>query len=229
MQKQAREVHNFFYSQAFADGFRAAFAILIPALLGYHLNFFDIGLTVSLGAMCVSLTDAPGPVIHKRNGMLICAAFIFIVALITSFARLNVYTLGLEIALVSFFFSMFHVYGNRAASVGNAAILVMILTMDNPVKSLSPLAHAALILGGGIFYTAFSLLIYIIRPYRIAQRTLGECIREVATYLSIKGDFYNSQTDLNEDYRKLVAQQIVVNEKQDAVRELFFKTRQIVE
>lgn len=229
MQKQAREIRHFFYSQAFADGFRAAFAILLPALLGYHFGFFEIGLTVSLGAMCVSLTDAPGPVVHKRNGMLICTGFLFVVAFITSFARLNIYTLGAEIALVCFFFSMFNVYNLRAASVGNAAILVMILTMDNPVQSLSPLVHAALILGGGIFYTAFSLLIHIIRPYRIAQRTLGECIREVATYLSVKGDFYNVETDLDEGYKKLVAQQIAVNEKQDAVRELFFKTRQIVE
>lgn len=229
MQKQAKEIRYFFYSQAFADGFRAAFAILIPALLGYHLGFFDIGLTLSLGAMCVSLTDAPGPVIHRRNGMLICTGFIFLVALMTSFARLNIYTMALEIAAVCFFFSMFNVYSNRAASVGSAAILVMILSMDNPVRSLSPLIHAVLILGGGIFYTAFSLLLHFIRPYRIAQRTLGECIREIASYLSVKGDFYNTQTDLDEDYKKMVAQQIVVNEKQDAVRELFFKTRQIVE
>jgi len=229
MQKQAQEIQYFFYSQAFSDGFRAALAILTPALLGSFFGFFDIGLTISLGAMCVSLTDAPGPLLHRRNGMFFCSAFIFFVALVTPFARLNIYTMGLEVAFVTFLFSMFNVYGNRATSVGNAAILLMILTMDKPIEAGAVVPHALYILGGGLFYTILSLLLQTIRPYRIAQRALGDCIREIATYLSIKADFYNVDTELDQDYRRMVAQQIVVNEKQDAVRELFFKTRRIVQ
>jgi uncharacterized membrane protein (TIGR01666 family) len=229
MKTQAKEIRYFLYSQSFADGFRASFAILLPALLGYYFGFFETGLSISLGCMCVSLTDAPGPIIHRKNAMLITSGIIFCIAGITSFARLNVYTLGLEIALVSFLFSMFNVYGNRAASVGNAAILVMILTMDTPIDVRKIFLQAALIMAGALFYTIFSLLVHTIRPYRIAQRALGDCIREIATYLSIKGDFYNAQTDLDENYTKLIGQQIVVNEKQDAARELFFKTRQIVQ
>ena len=229
MQHQAREIKYFFYSQAFADGFRTSFAILLPALVGLYFNFFQVGLTISLGCMSVSLTDAPGPVIHKRNGMLFCSAFIFIVALITGFARLNVYTLGLEIIATSFFFSMFNVYGIRAASVGNSGVLIMILTMDAALSPPQVLTHALLILAGGIFYTVVSLLLHALRPYRISQRALGDSLREVATYLSIKTDFYDASTDLDKNYNRLVDQQITVHEKQEAVRELLFKTRQIVE
>jgi uncharacterized membrane protein (TIGR01666 family) len=228
MKTQAREIQYFFYSQSFADGFRATFAILLPALLGNYFDFFEVGLTISLGAMCVSLTDAPGPIIHRKNGMFITSAIIFCIAGITSLAKLNLYTMGLEIVLVTFFFSMFNVYGNRATSVGNASILVMILTMDTPIESAQILPHALLILAGGIFYTVLSLLLNTIRPYRIAQRALADCVREISTYLSIKADFYNTEINIEENYRKLVAQQIVVNTKQDAARELFFKTRQIV-
>ena len=74
--KNIQEVQYFFYSQAFADGFRATFAILLPALLGSYFGYFDIGLTISLGAMVTSLTDAPGPLLHKRNGMLFCTAWV---------------------------------------------------------------------------------------------------------------------------------------------------------
>jgi uncharacterized membrane protein (TIGR01666 family) len=227
MQK-AKDIQYFFYSQAFVDGLRVAAVVLLPALIGSYTGHLDIGLTLSLGAMCVSLTDSPGPVIHKKNGMLFCTAFAFVVALITAFARLNVYSMGLEIVLVTFFFSMFTVYGNRASSVGNAAILVMILTMDSPVAPNQALPHSTLILIGGLIYLAISLLFYTIRPYRNSERALGECIREIATYLSVKADFYDTSKPLDENYKKLIAQQIVVNEKQDAVRELFFKTRQIV-
>lgn len=229
MKTQAREIQHFFYSQAFADGIRTSIAVLLPALLGNYLGFFDIGLTISLGAACTTLVDSPGPIIHRKNALFITTVLVFCVAGITSVARLNIYTMGLEIGLVTFFFSMFNVYGNRATSVGNAAILVMILTMDTPIETANILPHALLVFIGGAFYAVLSLLLHTLRPYRIAQRALADCVREIATYLSIRSDFYNVEIDMDENYKKLVAQQIVVNEKQDAARELFFKTRQIVQ
>lgn len=228
MTRKFRQVQYFFYSQAFTDGLRATIAILLPALIGSYTGHFDIGLTVSLGAMCVSLTDAPGPILNKRNGMLFCVAFAFLVSILTALAQKSPVLMGFEVALVTFFFSMFVVYGARAAGVGSAAVLIMILTMDKPVPPSVILPQAGFILAGGLFYFGLSLLLYRIRPYRNAQRALGECIREIAVYLSIRADFYNCATDLETDYQRLVAQQIVVNEKQDLVREVLFKTRQIV-
>jgi uncharacterized membrane protein (TIGR01666 family) len=229
IRKNVKEVQYFFYSQAFADGLRATVAILLPALVGSYTNNFQLGLTVALGAMCVSLVDAPGPILNKRNSMLFCIGFAFVIAIITALSRTNIFLMGLEIVVVTFFFSMFVVYGQRATGVGSAAVLVMILTMDNPVEKSAVFFHAGLILTGGVFYLLLSLALYRIRPYRNAQRALGECIREVANYLSIRADFYNTATDLETDYKRLVAQHVIVNEKQDLVREVFFKTRQIVE
>jgi uncharacterized membrane protein (TIGR01666 family) len=228
MQGRAKELQYFFYSQSFADGLRITLAILLPTLILSRYNLINAGLSISLGALCVSLTDAPGPIIHKRNGMLFTAFFVFLITLITSLARQNIYTMGLEIFIACFFFSMFNVYGARAAAVGNAAILAMILSMDKVVPQAQILSNSTLIFLGCIWYLIISLLFYKIQPYRPAQRILGECIRQIATFLSIKADFYNPKTDLNNDYNKLVAQQIVVNEKQDSVREILFKTRQIV-
>lgn len=228
IEQQAKEIRYFFFSQAFTDGFRITFAILFPSLLGNYFDMLDIGMTISLGALCVSFADAPGPIKHKRNAMIFCAGFIFIVAMVTSLARMNTYLLGIEIIVISFLFSMITVYGNRAASVGNAVMLVMILTMDKPVAVYQVVFHSLLIFIGGIFYLLISILFYNLQPYRAAQRILGDSIREVAAYLSIKADFYNPATQLEEDYKNLVAKQILVNEKQDAVREILFKTRQIV-
>jgi uncharacterized membrane protein YccC len=211
MKTQAREIQHFFYSQAFADGIRTSIAVLLPALLGNYFGFFDIGLTISLGAACTTLVDSPGPIIHRKNALFITTFLILCVAGITSFARLNIYTMGLEIGLVTFFFSMFNVYGNRATSVGNAAILVMILTMDTPIETANILPHALLVFIGGAFYAVLSLLLHTLRPYRIAQRALADCVREIAAYLSIRSDFYNVEIEMDENYKKLVAQQIVVN------------------
>ncbi|GAA4417984.1 FUSC family protein [Nibrella viscosa] len=229
MNKSLRSIRYFLFSQYLSDGLRTTLAILLPALIVGQLHTLDTGLMLSLGALCVSITDMPGPWQHKRNGMLAGVVFVGLVALITGFARLNTYTLGLEILLGSFFFSMFVVYGNRAAAVGSAALLALILMMDRPLPPMDVLGHSALILAGGLWYMAIGLLFFRIRPYRLAQQALGECVHEIARFLAVKARFYDSRTNLKADYQQLVTQQVVVSEKQEVVREILFKSRQIVE
>ncbi|MDB4923594.1 MAG: hypothetical protein JWQ54_5577 [Mucilaginibacter sp.] len=228
MKTDFREIKSFFYSQYFSDGLRMSFGILFPSLLLMQLKHFDMGVTMSLGALCICTIDSPGPLYHKRNAMAVGNFFLFIIAVITGFARLNVFTLGIEITLLSFLFSMFTVYGNRAASIGTCALLVMIFMMDKEAKPNEVLTLSLIILAGGIWYLLFSLIFFGIRPYRAAQQTLGESIADIAKFVRIKADFYLSDTDIDENYRKLVSQQIKVSHHQDDVRELLFKSRIMV-
>ncbi|WP_183573265.1 FUSC family membrane protein [Mucilaginibacter sp. X5P1] len=225
---QFREIKSFFYSQYFSDGLRITIGVLLPSLILAQLHYFDAGVSMSLGALCISVVDTPGPVMHKRNAMAICNLCVFIVAVITGFARFNIYTLGIEVTLFSFLFSMFTIYGNRAASIGTGALLVMILMMDQAAKPADVLPSSAIILAGGVWYMLFSLVFFGIRPYRAAQQTLGESIDEVAKFLRIKAAFYLPDTDIDENYRKLVSQQIKVSQSQDLVREMLFKSRLLV-
>lgn len=228
MKINTREIKSFFYSQYFSDGLRMTIGILLPSLILAQFNHFDFGLTLSLGALCICTIDSPGPVSHKRNAMAVGNLCLFVVAFITGFARLNVFTLGIEITLFSFLFSMFTVYGNRAASVGTCALLAMIFMMDKAVKPPEVLGLSATILAGGIWYMLFSVIFFGIRPYRAAQQTLGENISDIADFLRIKANFYLPDTDIDENYRKLVSQQIKVSQHQDAVREMLFKSRVMV-
>lgn len=225
---QFREIKSFFYSQYFSDGLRITIGVLLPSLILAQLHYFDAGVSMSLGALCISVVDTPGPVMHKRNAMAICNLCVFIVAVITGFARLNIYTLGIEVTLFSFLFSMFTIYGNRAASIGTGALLVMILMMDKAEPPAEVVSSSAIILAGGVWYMLFSLVFFGIRPYRAAQQTLGESIDEVAKFLRLKAAFYLPDTDIDENYRKLVSQQIKVSQSQDLVREMLFKSRLLV-
>ncbi|HMG11494.1 MAG TPA: hypothetical protein VK609_23425, partial [Mucilaginibacter sp.] len=121
MNINTREIKSFFYSQYFSDGLRISTGILLPSLVLMEFNQFDLGLTLSLGALCICVIDNPGPVTHKRNSMGVGNLCLFVVAAITGFARLNIFTLGLEITVFSFLSSMFTVYGNRAASIGTSS------------------------------------------------------------------------------------------------------------
>lgn len=228
MSLQSKEIKSFFFSQYFSDGLRISTGILLPALVMLYFNHFDLGIALSLGAICICVVDNPGPVLHKRNAMGIANISLFLVAIATGYARLNVFTLALEVTLFSFLFSMFTVYGSRAASVGTASLLIMIFMIDRDMPASEIIPYSASILAGGVWYMLFSLLFFSIRPYRAAQQALGENIADIVKFLRIKADFYLPDTDIDANYHKLVSQQIQVSQHQDAVRELLFKSRQVV-
>ena len=228
MHEKTKHIRDFLFSQYLADGIRITLEIVIPAIVCAQFGRLDIGINISLGALCVSISDAPGPVKHKRNGMFYSNIFIFLMALLTGVFNNNLLLLGLLILFASFFFSMFTIYGNRAASIGTAALLVMILKMADVMDPSKVVTESLLILSGGVWYMLIALLFYRLTPYRPAQRALGNCMHETAKFLLIKSALYDSKTNPEDEYRKLVAQQVVVNEKQDEVRELLFKNRALL-
>lgn len=228
MTAKTREIKSFFFSQYFSDGLRITLGILLPALIFAQFNKLDIGLTISLGAVCLSVVDSPGPAVHKRTALAVSSALVLIISLLTGFARLNVIVLGIEIALLSFIFSMFTVYGNRAASVGTAGLLVIIFVMDRGLQAGQILNYSLTIFAGAVWYMLMSLIFFGIRPYRAAQQALAENINDIASFLRIKASFYRTDTDIERNYQKLVLKQIQVSQHQDVVRELLFKSRLVV-
>jgi uncharacterized membrane protein YccC len=91
------------------------------------------------------------------------------------------------------------------------------------------LLYAIYIFLGGCWYAALSLSLYRIMPYRLARQSLAECMMEVADFLRIKAKFYHEGVDYDETFKEIVEAQILMNTKQDAVRELLFKSRRIVQ
>ena len=223
-----QHIKYFLFSQHLADGIRITLEILLPAIIGSWFGHLDFGLLISTGALCVSISDAPGPMEHKFNGMLYCNLFIFAMALITGFANHSTILLGFLILVAAFLFTMFAVYGTRAAAIGIAALLIMILRMDNVLPARMVLIDSLLILAGGIWYMLVALLFYRVTPYRQAQRALGNCIHETSKLLLIKADLYDIDKNVQEEYKKLLAQQVVVIEAQDEVRQILFKSKEIV-
>lgn len=222
------EVKNFVLSQYFGDGLRITFGVVFPSLLLAQFDLLKIGISISLGAVCASIADAPGPITHRRNAMFLTIGLVTIISLLTSLCSVSVYLLGGLIVVLSFLFSMFYVYGNRAASVGVAALLVMILGIDDIRPLNEILFYSLYILLGGLWYAALSLSLYRIMPYRLATLSLAESVMEIAIFMRIKAGFYKENMDYDENYKKLIEAQITVNEKIDAVREQLFKSQKIV-
>jgi len=223
-----REYKSFINSHYLNGAIRITVGITLPAILLGYFNNLSVGIAVSIGAMCVGNTDNPGPIHHRRNGMIACVIIIFIVSLLTGLVAGSRLLTGILVFVFCFIFSMMGVYGTRATSIGVNALLVMVLNIDRPQPGWESLVNALYILAGGVWYTALSLLLYSFRPYKLVQQALGECVEATADYLRIKASFYARHPDYDKNYRQLVEHQVDLHEKQELLRELLFKGRNIV-
>lgn len=202
--------------------------ILLPAFIMSYVGMLPIGLVLSVGALCVSGCDSAGPIHHRRIGMLICNVCIFLVSLVVGLATRSPVTLGIILFIFCFFFSMLGVYGARATSIGLASLLVMVLNINHPRIGWDIMWNSLYLLGGGIWYTLFSLALYSVRPYKLAQQALGDCIQSIADYFRTRASFYEKNADYDDIYKSLLQQQIIVQEKLSLLSEMLFKTRGIV-
>ena len=160
MKTNSQHIQYFLFSQYLADGIRVTLEIILPAVIFSQFGRIDLGIIMSTGAFCVSMADGPGPVEHKSNGMLYCILFTFLMTLLTGMVNTHIFLMGLLILLSSFFFTMFSVFGNRAASLGTAVLLIMVLRMDKINTPANVLYDGLLILAGGFWYMLIALIFF---------------------------------------------------------------------
>jgi uncharacterized membrane protein (TIGR01666 family) len=224
-----KQYKSFINSHYLNGAIRITAGITLPAILLSQFNNLAAGVSVSIGAMCVGNTDTPGPIHHRRNGMIACVLIIFLVTLLTGLASASPLLTGLMVCAFCFVFSFMGVYGARASSIGVNALLVMVLNIDRHHTPIESLITATYVLAGGVWYTVLSLLLYSFRPYKLVQQALGDCIQTTAGYMRAKAVFYSEDVDYDKAYRQLLESQAAIHEKQDLVRELLFKSRKIVQ
>ena len=224
-----KQYKSFINSHYLNGAIRITVGITLPAILLSGFHNLAAGISVSIGAMCVGNTDNPGPIHHRRNGMIACILIIFLVTLLIGLASASGVITGMLVFIFCFIFSFMGVYGTRATSIGVNALLVMVLNIDRHRTGLDSLITALYVLSGGVWYTVLSLLLYSFRPYKLVQQALGDCVQATAGYLRIKASFYSPGIDYDKGYRQLLESQVSMHEKQDLVRELLFKSRKIVQ
>jgi uncharacterized membrane protein (TIGR01666 family) len=228
LNKPIRSTQDFLLSTYFADGLRITVGVLLPSLILAQFGLLRFGMTLSLGALCVSVVDTPGPIVHRRNAMLITTGLISVISLIIGLINQNSYITAVILVLFCFIFTLLSVYGTRAGAVGTACLLIFVLSIDDVRPWKDVLMHAALVLAGSFWYSFLSYFFYRIRPYRIVQQTLSDCILEISQFLRSKAKFYHKGSNFDEVYAHILSLQIEVHAKQDAVRDVLFKTREIV-
>lgn len=215
---------KFVTGQYLTKGLRITIGALLPAFILYKYGWLNVAIAMPLGALMVSLTDSPGPIHHRRNGMLISNGINFLIALIIGFTRHYPWLLAIELTVFSFFLSLISVYGNRASSIGLIAVIVMVINIDVH-KEERILQDALFTLAGGIWYMLLSLLLYSLRPYKLIEQALGECIIATGAYIKVKAKLYRDGVQYDDVYDQLLPVQVTIHNQQEQLREMLFKAR----
>ena len=224
----SRKYKSFLNGRSVNEGVRTTIGIIMPALVFGFAGSLKEGVIMSIGALCVSTTDGAGPIHHRKNAMLLCNLSIFLVSLLVNSVSGNHVLLALSLVLLSFVFSMLAIYGARAASLGLASMLIMVLNMEHPLYGLKLILNSLYILYGGVWYMSFTLILQRLRPYKLVQQALGDVIESTADYLFVRTLFYKPEVAYNKVYLQLMQKQATVQEQLASVSEILFKTRQLV-
>ncbi|MBA4055378.1 MAG: hypothetical protein C0490_11750, partial [Marivirga sp.] len=222
-----QDIQKFITSQYWNSGLRITTGVMIPMLIMAYQGWLSSGMSFLFGALFVSLTDTPGPIHHRRNGMLIAILFNSFIVVLTGLLYQHPLLLLCEVLTFSFFCSLLGIYGTRAGAVGTLAIVVMLIHMS-PFREYSPVMDGALTAAGGLWYTALSLLLYRLQPYRTVEQALGESLMLIAGYIRARASFFKKETPVTDTFNRVMKEQVEVLKSQTQLRELLFKTRQFV-
>ena len=220
----ALNLRTFIYSHYFYLGLRVAIGLVGLALLVQEISDSATAMTVCIGALCTTLMDMPSPLRHKFNEMLASVLLCSAVTLLISLCGPVQWLLMTVLVLVSFLASMMVVYGKKSMPLQLAALFIMTMSMEHQMTWQQSFHHAGLFMLGGLIYLTYAMAIAWVLRHRIKQQVLAEALFELAAYIDIKADFYDTRFNLTEQFNKLVRHQSILADRQQASRDLILRS-----
>lgn len=220
MGPRVSQLQRFFHSHYFFGGLRQAIGVMMPALLiGGIWKTYDIGMIAAIGAACVAVIDQPGsPRRYSVNTMLGAVLLGTLTVAVTGLVSTEPIAKWLTIPVLGFAFSMLTVYGQQGGLMAFACLLIMTLTLRSPVGGEQLLLHVLYSLAGGLFYFLYSSAVRRVLWLREEQQALSVALFATADYIKARSRFYDSHSDLDASYRKLIRAQSDMIDKQQAAR-----------
>ncbi|NME71636.1 FUSC family protein [Flammeovirga aprica] len=218
------QINAFFRSNQFSNGLRLTWAIVFPIFIGLLTNTLTIATAVGIGALTVGLSDSPGSWNEKAKGLIGGSILNSICAFGMAFC-INWPVVGLiYLGVVSFIGALLSIFGNRSNLIGNSVLISVSLGLGFglEINELLPLFLG--MLGGGLWYSLNSLLLWQIRPYATIEKLIGENYELMADYIRTKAKLF-SNPNSKENEIKLFQLQTQIEHKQEEIRNLLLTQR----
>ncbi len=219
------KITQFTQTLNFASAIKVTFAACIPVIIGASFDYFEAGFAIALGVLLVFPSDVAGHLKHKVAGIIIASLVVAGSAFIVNLALGNVLVFYPVLAATLFVLSMISAYGQRATMVSFSGLLSVSLAFSSVFTLPELVAHCLLMLAGGLFYLAVSLLFHFARPHRYAELQLAECMRLTARYLKFRGDLWKVGADRIKITGKQLELQVELNAIHENIRETVIRGR----
>ena len=219
----ALDPRTFFYSHYFHLGLRFGAGLVGVIALAMWLTDTHTAMSIGIGALCTALMDMPSPLRHKFNEMMASVLLCTAVTLLISLCGPYYWLLMPMLVAVSFFASMMVVYGKKSMPLQLATLFIMTMSTEHVLTPARSFAHAGLFMLGALAYLAYAMGVAYVLRHRIKQQVLAEALFELAAYIDIKADFYDTRYNLTEQFNKLVRHQALLADRQQASRDLILR------
>lgn len=220
-----RKVTDFAGSTNFSNAAKVTLAAVIPALVLGFMGHTEIGFNIAIGALLTYPSDIPSNFRHKVKGVLAATALVGGGYLLMNLVIPHPALLYVVLPALIFFLAMISVYGQRATMVSFSGLLSVSLAFASQQEGLAMLEHAGLLVAGGLFYLAVSLLFDVLFPHRYIQLQIAECVRLTAKYMKLRGDLWTIGADRDKIIESQLHLQVELNAIHENLREILIRTR----
>ncbi|OOG55206.1 FUSC family protein [Rhodanobacter sp. B05] len=148
-------------------------AVVLPLGIGLAMGYPQIGLGVAAGALDTMFSDQPGPYRQRLRQLLLASLAAGLAALVGFLIGGHLLPILIATAACGFFGGMLVVFGVDTARVGMTSMILLVITASTPTSLHEALGGAALIFGGGLLLTVFSLAAWPLQRYWPERQALA--------------------------------------------------------
>ena len=168
---------------AYAAGFRAALATVVPLLLAQSLQLTG-GTWMSLAGFSGALVDKGGSYRSRAEAIAMLTVFGTLAVLLGAGVSHQLAVAVILTFLVAVICSLGRAWGNTGASIGGSVLNMFVISLAWPATGIpDSLGRAGYTILGGLWAALLALVLWPIRPYRPARLAVGECFRTLAAYV----------------------------------------------
>lgn len=200
------------------DSVKITLAAALPFLIFPTGDSYNIPFAFAMGVLLTSATDVVGSFNHKFKGLLLGSTLIAIITFAVCSIVPYQWIFYPFFALLLFFISMITVYGHRASSLSFSFLLTISLAFVHDYTGWELFYYCLYILGGGLLYTAISLLFYLLKPKQYVNLELANCIDKTGDYLDTRTKLWAENADVEQLTKEQLDLQIQLNELQENIR-----------
>lgn len=226
IQNNIKTIELFLKGSAFYRGIVLTISVVIPLLFLYSIDLFIYAPPIVLGAFLNAPSDVPGSLKRKIYGILISILLTALVTFIIFLVKPIFTILLIVIAVLSFLISMLSVYGFRASLISFSGLLAIVLSLAVSKPDIQAiLIHVGLLVVGGLWYLAVSLLAGLLMPKKDDDQLLSDTLLLTGKYLKIRAKLLSKPHKREKFSKKALIVQTQISEKHETLRELLLEGR----